>query len=422
VKRDEDTKVPLVTVVCVTLNAADEFVGTISSVLAQDYERLEVIVVDGGSSDGTLQRIVEYEHFIDFWISEPDEGPYDAMGKGAALAHGRYVLFMNAGDWFVGEAAISQALRFAPDDSEIIYGHHIYRTIDGVEELHKAKDFESTWRRLGAGELDGSWLGGVPGHQATFTRTVLLQESGGYDTSLNIVADHDFLYRQRARGARFHHCDLVVATYVGGGYSSQNLARCFDEWLEVACRYGPRAAARAFFEPMINGQSAPAAELGPTALRSVGRRLRVARRRSTHVSRVLRGVLRHKATERRIRRSGLFFSRWYLESYPDVAATGVDPIRHYVRHGATEGRDPSPFFETEFYLSSNPEVRSEGLNPLDHYWRFGAAEGRAPNHWLDEQAHLPPGWRTGRGLAKDIAEWLGQATADEILAVWSKRG
>lgn len=316
---------------------------------------------------------------------------------------------------------ISQALRFAPDDADFIYGHHVYRTIEGVEELQKANDFEVTWRRLKDGQFDGSWLSGVPGHQATFTRTALLKESGGYDTSLRIAADHDFLYRQRAQGALFHHSDVVVAAYVSGGYSWQNQEQCFDEWLEIACRYGPCDAAKAFFAPMKNRRPRKAIQPGVRAAHDAGRRLRFARRRSGRASRRLRRVLDRSTIERRIKRSGLFFSSWYLETYPDVADAPVDPIRHYVRRGAMEGRDPSPFFETEFYLSNNPDVRSEGFNPLDHYVRFGAAEGRAPNHWLDAQLHLPPGWPTRRGLAKEVADWLAQATADEIIAVWPKR-
>lgn len=420
VKRDDDPLAPLVTVVCVTLNCADELAGTISNVLAQDYERLEVLVVDGGSSDGTVELIEEWEQYIDLWVSEPDDGPYDAMGKGAAHAHGRYVLFMNAGDWFVGDAVISQALRFAPRNADFIYGHHIYRSLEGVERLHKANDFESTWRRLEEGELDGSWLGGVPGHQATFTRTELLQQSGGYDQTLSIAADHDFLYRQRARGATFYHCDFAVAAYVSGGYSWQNQDRCFDEWLEVACRYGPCEAARNFFEPLKRGRSAEAIRPQLAAARAGARRFAPRRWSRLVRARFDRDDLHNGEAEDWIAQSGLFFPSWYLETYPDVAATGVDPIQHYVRHGASEGRDPSPFFATEFYLSSNPDVRLAGLNPLDHYARFGAAEGRAPNHWLDARVHLPPGREPGPGLAADVADWLGHAPVDEVIAVWVK--
>src|SRR6185295_8599812 len=65
--------------------------------------------------------------------------------------------------------------------------------------------------------------------------------------------------------------------------------------------------------------------------------------------------------------SGLFDSAWYLDSYPDVAARGVDPLRHYIRHGAREGRDPNRLFSSSWYLASNPDVVEAGLNPLAHF-------------------------------------------------------
>ena len=77
-----------------------------------------------------------------------------------------------------------------------------------------------------------------------------------------------------------------------------------------------------------------------------------------------------------IRRSGLFDAAWYRGNYPDVAASGFDPLRHYLRTGAAEGRDPGPRFVTRAYLDRNPDVARAGLNPLLHYLRHGAKEGR----------------------------------------------
>ena len=77
-----------------------------------------------------------------------------------------------------------------------------------------------------------------------------------------------------------------------------------------------------------------------------------------------------------IRRSGLFDTGWYLERYPDVAESGIDPVVHYVRFGAKEGRDPAPWFSTSAYLQANPDVAASGVNPFYHYIRHGVAEGR----------------------------------------------
>ena len=101
----------------------------------------------------------------------------------------------------------------------------------------------------------------------------------------------------------------------------------------------------------------------------------------------LRGRLLRRLREDRdirlIARSGLFDAGAYLRRYPDVASRGADPIVHYVRCGAAEGRDPGPFFDTRFYLDSNPDVAAAGINPFAHYALHGAREGRRPN-WRSE--------------------------------------
>jgi glycosyltransferase involved in cell wall biosynthesis len=87
--------------------------------------------------------------------------------------------------------------------------------------------------------------------------------------------------------------------------------------------------------------------------------------------------LRDWRAVRTIARSGLFDREWYLKSNPDVAARGIDPIRHYVVHGARELRDPSPIFSTQNYLLHNPDVAAAGINPLGHFALYGRMEGRA---------------------------------------------
>jgi len=86
--------------------------------------------------------------------------------------------------------------------------------------------------------------------------------------------------------------------------------------------------------------------------------------------------------------SGLFDSAWYLETYPDVAARGVDPLRHYVRHGAREGRDPNRLFSSSWYLANNPDVAETGQNPLVHFILHGVSEGRSPGPLFDTKWYL----------------------------------
>lgn len=105
---------------------------------------------------------------------------------------------------------------------------------------------------------------------------------------------------------------------------------------------------------------------------------------------LLRGRLKRRLQEDRdvsiIARSGAFDGYHYLNSYPDVAAAAADPLVHYVRCGAREGRFPHPQFDSRYYLDANPDVRRAGMNPLAHYVTRGAAEGRRPNAWIDLEA------------------------------------
>ena len=92
-----------VTIVTVTRNDAGNLLETIESVAAQTYQNREYIVIDGGSTDGTRELLTKYNNVIDGWVSEPDEGIYHAMNKGAQRATGEWVMFLNSGDLFFND-------------------------------------------------------------------------------------------------------------------------------------------------------------------------------------------------------------------------------------------------------------------------------------------------------------------------------
>jgi glycosyltransferase involved in cell wall biosynthesis len=442
VEPPQQNDAPLVTVATVTLNCEDVIEGTIASAITQDYPNLEVMVVDGRSTDGTIDCIRRYEDELALWVSRPDEGPYDAMNAAADLATGEYILFLNAGDWFVGESALSDLLRNAPRSADFVVGHHIYRTRDGVEELHKANDFDLTWERLQRGDLDPSWLSGIPCHQATLARTELLRAER-YDLRYRIAADHEFMYRERQLGASFHHSDTVVAVYASGGYSSQNEARCFAEWLELASHYGTAAGAERFFRPLIRSNRPLTRARAAVARRLAGRGFvgRVTRRFCEPVSRffgrvsaairlrwaIFRGrwgLKRWKLrlTARRVRRSGLFFEQWYVGRYPDVAASFADPVMHYLEQGAEQRRDPSPFFDTAFYVDANAQVRVAGTNPLVHYLEVGAKAGLMPCAEFDRFRPLVvDGDRGAQPQLRVLVDWLAEARLEDIACDWPSR-
>jgi len=227
---------PLVTIATVVRNAPDELASTLDSVLAQRYPAREVIVIDGASDAATLRVIERYEHRVDYWLSEPDRGPYDAMNKAADLAHGRWVLYINAGDSLADSDALGRLLAHAPTDADFIAAHHSYIAPDGTEEIHRCRAFEHTYRQLLDGATDGAWLGGIPGHQSLLTRTELIRQHR-YDLAFRIAADHDFLFRMAQRGATVWVEPVILSQYVGGGLSWQHLFECLAEWRRIALRY-----------------------------------------------------------------------------------------------------------------------------------------------------------------------------------------
>lgn len=90
----------------------------------------------------------------------------------------------------------------------------------------------------------------------------------------------------------------------------------------------------------------------------------------------MKKYLRYKKWYKVIKENDLFDVKYYLFTYPDIRKKGVDPIKHYIKFGVDEGRNPSADFDTKFYLDSNPDVVESGINPLAHYILYGKEEGR----------------------------------------------
>lgn len=246
-RRIERTVVPVpppaltrakISVVTVCLNAAKELEPTIKSVLSQDWPNVEYVILDGGSTDGSVGIIEKYSKKLSHWQSSPDRGVYFAMNEAVTHCTGDWILFMNAGDSFTDAQSLSRMFRYAPPDVDIVYGHHLYVPDGDVAEYHPAADFELVWSRLKRGDFGIDWgKVGLPCHQATAVRRTLLSKLK-FDTTFRIVADHEFLVRAFEGGAKFFHCDELISIYAGGGISAKLFSLCKQEWARVPMKHG----------------------------------------------------------------------------------------------------------------------------------------------------------------------------------------
>lgn len=220
---------PFVSVVTVTYNAREVLERTIKSVVNQTLRNREYIIVDGGSSDGTLEIIKKYEHLIDYWVSEKDSGIYDAMNKGIACASGEWINFMNAGDVFFDDNVLQNIFDQEKDYSaKIIYGHAMKSFAGNQNVLSKS-------RELSAIKCEPPFI-----HQCVFTDLALAQQYP-FNLHYNICADYDFFYKSYLEGIPFQRIDQIVANYDMSGISS-NFLQTYKEIRAIQLTYGSKGA------------------------------------------------------------------------------------------------------------------------------------------------------------------------------------
>ena len=241
---------PKLTIVTVVKDDAAGLKRTLESVACQTFLDFEYIVLDGRSAVDLMDEVGPLANLVDEFISQADDGPYDAMVRGAELARGTFVYFLNAGDVLYARDTLERAMAAADDDVDFVYGDHVWVRKDGAQLHHRARTFEWTWETLQKGYLTGEWLSGIPAHQATFTRTELIKKYR-YDLRYIIAADHEFMFRMRSQGAQFRHCMETVALYYEGGMSSNRFKRCQAEWYEIAHTYGAGDGIHDFYGPAL---------------------------------------------------------------------------------------------------------------------------------------------------------------------------
>ena len=218
---------PTLSVITIVYNNVRDIERTMLSVLNQIYPNIEYIIVDGLSTDGTLEVINRHKTKIAKLISEKDDGIYDAMNKGLAAASGDYVLFMNSGDEFYAKDTVSTVLATAPD-ADIYYGETEMINDKGQslgQRRHNApKHF--TWRSFKYGMSVS--------HQAIYIRRSLTEP---FDRRYQLSADIDWILRAAKKAKKIVNVNQYVAKYLVGGMSKTKHRQSLTERFDIMKRY-----------------------------------------------------------------------------------------------------------------------------------------------------------------------------------------
>ena len=211
---------PLISIITINYNDKVGLERTLKSVTNQTYKNVEYIVIDGGSTDGSNELLVQYNDKINYWISEPDKGIYNAMNKGILKTNGEYLLFLNSGDELFNSAILENNISFI-NTHELIYFN--INVVGEQETFIKKYPQKITFSYL--------YVDTLP-HPATFIKRSLFKKIGLYDEQLKIVSDWKwFIIALGKYNATYQHYDSILSTFYFDGISSkkENIEKLLKE-------------------------------------------------------------------------------------------------------------------------------------------------------------------------------------------------
>lgn len=211
-------------IVTVVFNSEFVLENTIKSITEQEYKDIEYIIIDGGSTDGTIDIIKKYERFVSFWISETDNGIYDAMNKGLKKATGDYVWFLNAGDEIYSPDTLS-FINTLVSDADAYYGEVEY--IDengkdlGTRTLKKPPE-NLSWKDLDKGM--------VVSHQSIIVKR---DKAIYYNLNYKYCSDIDWMIRTLKNCQTIVNTKMILSKFLIGGYSKKNIIKSNRERFKI---------------------------------------------------------------------------------------------------------------------------------------------------------------------------------------------
>lgn len=208
-----------VSLITVTYNTARFLSSCIDSILEQDHADIEYIIIDGASTDGTLEIINSYGDGVSHFLSEPDKGIYDAMNKGLALATGDIVGILNADDFYPHKGVISRVVQeFEESGADTIFGDLVYvreNNLDEIVRFFPGKGFHPDQMRQGL----------MPPHPTFFVKRDLYEACGNFDDTYEICADFELMVRLfHQHGVSYSYIPEVITTMRTGGASTRGIS------------------------------------------------------------------------------------------------------------------------------------------------------------------------------------------------------
>jgi glycosyltransferase involved in cell wall biosynthesis len=234
--RTMDEKNPVISIITVCYNCQDTIQKTIESVISQTYPNIQYIVIDGGSTDGTLSIISTFKDQIDLVISEKDAGIYDAMNKGLRHASGDIIYFLNSGDRIFAPDTIEKIVAVFKDNPEVNLVHGDAIGYGNQQEEYLSMKRENTVIYFTQGLC----------HQTLFARKQLFEKVGDFNTRFSVFADRDWLFRCLFwHNEKILHITLSVCFFLMGGFSSRRDEKFFREKTRLLLKY-------CFTRPVMN--------------------------------------------------------------------------------------------------------------------------------------------------------------------------
>lgn len=225
-----------ISVITICYNEVDVIKKTIESVIGQTYNNIELIIIDGGSKDGTLDIINEYKKkYPIILISEKDNGIYDAMNKGAEISSGEYLNFMNAGDYFYDKKVVEDVTPHLDSGEGIVYGDTEVRYED-FKVIKKNRPPSKLWK-------------GPVNHQSSFIkREVMLKYK--YNTDNKIVADFEFFLNAYYNNEGLKKVDRVIASFDNTGLSQIKDKQVILDSLKTVKKFRPGLSTNIYYQSL----------------------------------------------------------------------------------------------------------------------------------------------------------------------------